>query len=169
MLFLFYLAVAMAIQLALGFPVSSIRASNNELRTAGEEGSKSLIVSWLSGSDFVSQALDSMIIFFRLSFPVELILLSGPGQVIFVALMIMTALLLFKVITSTDYKGAPIETKPKELIAIPLAFLLVQGLFEPDFGSFARHFSMVVPVLFVGLGLMLRANKPVRVESRVLN
>jgi hypothetical protein len=26
-----------------------------------------------------------------------------------------------------------------------------------------------VPVLFVGLGLMLRANKPVRVESRVLN
>lgn len=58
MLFLFYLAVAMAIQLALGFPVSSIRASNNELRTAGEEGSKSLIVSWLSGSDFVSQALD---------------------------------------------------------------------------------------------------------------
>jgi len=89
--------------------------------------------------------------------------------VIFVALMIMTALLLFKVITSTDYKGAPIETKPKELIAIPLAFLLVQGLFEPDFGSFARHFSMVVPVLFVGLGLMLRANKPVRVESRVLN
>ncbi len=55
MLFLFYLAVAMAIQLALGFPVSSIRASNNELRTAGEEGSKSLIVSWLSGSDFVSR------------------------------------------------------------------------------------------------------------------
>ncbi|VVN48231.1 hypothetical protein PS624_06012 [Pseudomonas fluorescens] len=169
MLFLFYLAVAMSIQLALGFPVSSIRASNNELRTAGEEGSKSLIVSWLSGSDFVSQALDSMIIFFRLSFPVELILLSGPGQVIFVALMIMTALLLFKVITSTDYKGAPIQTKPKELIAIPLAFLLVQGLFEPDFGSFARHFSMVVPVLFVGLGLMLRANKPVQVESRILN
>ncbi|WKV95291.1 hypothetical protein PYV50_13695 [Pseudomonas sp. H22_DOA] len=35
MLFMFYLAVAMAIQLALGFPVSSIRASNNELRTAG--------------------------------------------------------------------------------------------------------------------------------------
>jgi hypothetical protein len=28
---------------------------------------------------------------------------------------------------------------------------------------------MVVPVLFVGLGLMLRANKPVQVESRILN
>jgi hypothetical protein len=26
-----------------------------------------------------------------------------------------------------------------------------------------------VPVLFVGLGLMLRANKPVQVESRILN
>ncbi|MBZ9784387.1 hypothetical protein K9857_22890 [Pseudomonas sp. REP124] len=169
MLFLFYLAIATAIQLALGYSVSSIRASNNELRTAGEEGSKSLIVSWISGGDFVSQAIDSMVIFFRLSFPVELIMLSGPGQVIFVSLMIMTALLLFKVITSSEYKGVPIQTKAKELIAIPLSFLLVQGLFEPDFGSFARHFSMVVPVLFVGLGLMLRARKPVLIESRVLS
>jgi hypothetical protein len=46
---------------------------------------------------------------------------------------------------------------------------LVQGLFEPDFGSFARHFSMVVPVLFVGLGLQLRSKKPESLESSVLN
>lgn len=122
MLFLFYLAVATAIQLVAGYSVSSIRASNNELRTAGEEGSKSLIVSWLSGGDFVSQALDSLIIFFRLSFPAELILLSGLGQIIFVVLMMMTSLLMFKMITSSDYKGVRIETKVKELIAIPLSF-----------------------------------------------
>ncbi|RON57411.1 hypothetical protein [Pseudomonas frederiksbergensis] len=169
MLFLFYLAIATAIQLVVGYSVSSIRASNNELRTAGEEGSKSLIVSWISGGDFVSQALDSMSIFFRLSFPVELILLSGLGQIIFVVLMMMTSLLMFRMITSSDYKGVRIDTKVKELIAIPLSFLLVQGLFEPDFGSFARHFSMVVPVLFMGLGLQLRAKKPVLVESRILS
>lgn len=54
-----------------------------------------------------------MIIFFRLSFPVELILLSGPGQVIFVALMIMTALLLFKVITSTVTKVRRSRPNPR--------------------------------------------------------
>jgi hypothetical protein len=46
---------------------------------------------------------------------------------------------------------------------------LVQGLFEPDFGSFARHFSMVVPVLFMGLGLQLRTKKPELVETRILS
>jgi hypothetical protein len=168
MLFMFYLVIATAIQLLVGYSVSSIRASNNEQRTLGEEGSKSLIVSWFSGGDFVSQAVDSMSIFFRLSFPVELILLSGLGQIIFVVLMMMTSLLMFKMMTSSYYKGAIIAPKVKELIAIPLSFLLVQGLFEPDFGSFARHFSMVVPVLFLGLGLQLRSKKPESVESSVL-
>jgi len=168
MLFLFYLAIATAIQLVVGYSVSSIRASNNELRTAGEEGSKSLIVSWISGGDFVSQALDSMSIFFRLSFPAELVLLSGPSQVIFVVLMVMTSLLMFKMITSTEYRGVRIDVKAKELIAVPLSFLLVQGLFEPDFGSFARHFSMVVPVLFLGLGLQL-SKRAEPVAAKVLN
>ncbi len=167
MLFMFYLVIATAIQLLVGYSVSSIRASNNEQRTLGEEGSKSLIVSWINGGDFVSQAVDSMSIFFRLSFPVELILLSGLGQIIFVVLMMMTSLLMFKMMTSSHYKGSTIEPKVKELIAIPLSFLLVQGLFEPDFGSFARHFSMVVPVLFLGLGLQLRSKKPESVESSV--
>ncbi|NUU34838.1 hypothetical protein [Pseudomonas sp. C2B4] len=169
MLFAFYLAIATAIQLLAGYSVSSIRANSNEQRTLGEEGSKSLIISWINGGDFVSQALDSMIIFFRLSFPVELILLSGLGQIIFVVLMMMTSMLMFKIMTSRDYKGLSIEPKVKELIAIPLSFLLVQGLFEPDFGSFARHFAMVVPVLFVGLGLQLRAKKPELIETRILN
>ncbi len=168
MLFLFYLVIATAIQLLVGYSVSSIRASNNEQRTLGEEGSKSLIVSWLSGSDFVSQALDSMSIFFRLSFPVELILLSGLGQIIFVFLMIITSVLMFKMMTSGHYKGLVIEPKVKELVAIPLSFLLVQGLFEPDFGSFARHFSMVVPVLFLGLGLQLRSKRSDWVKTRRL-
>ncbi|WP_338585672.1 hypothetical protein [Pseudomonas sp. MAG733B] len=169
MLFMFYLAIATAIQLVAGYSVSSIRANSNEERTLGEEGSRSLIISWINGGDFVSQAVDSMSIFFRLSFPAELILLSGLGQIIFVVLMIMTSLLMFKMMTSSHYKGAIIEHKVKELVAIPLSFLMVQGLFEPDFGSFARHFSMVVPVLFVGLGLQLRSKKPELVESRVLN
>lgn len=158
-LFMFYLAIATAIQLLIGYSVSSIRAGSNEQRVLGEEGSRSLIISWIGGSDFVSQAIDSLSIFFRLAFPMELIILTGGSQLIFVVLMIMTSLLIFKIMTSGRYKGSVIEPKVKELIAIPLSFLLVQGLFEPDFGSFARHFSMVVPVLFVGLGLQLRSKK----------
>ena len=42
------------------------------------------------------------------------------------------------------------------LLAFPIAFLMVQAIFEPDFGSFARHFSMVAPLSFAGLGLWLR-------------
>lgn len=158
-LFMFYLAIATSIQLLVGYSVSSIRANSNEERTLGEDGSKSVIISWITGSDLVSQAVDSLSIFIRLSLPVELLVLSGSSQLIFVVLMVMTSVFIFKIMTSSHYKGSTIEPKVKELIAIPLSFLLVQGLFEPDFGSFARHFSMVVPILILGLGLQLRAKK----------
>lgn len=155
----FYIAVAILMQALLGISVSSIRAGNNESRVIGEEGSRSIIVSWLQGGDVISQGIDSLIIFFRLTFPFELVVLSGPSQIIFLLLMIITSVFTFKIMTKKHFQGHQISPKVKELTCIPFSFLLIQGLFEPDFGSFARHFAMVVPVLFCALGLQLSSQQ----------
>lgn len=42
------------------------------------------------------------------------------------------------------------------LTALPLAFLIVQGLFEPDWGSALRHLSPLVPLLVGALALAER-------------
>lgn len=155
-LFVYYVAVVIAIQAILGYAVSSIRAGNNEMRIIGEEGSKTIIVPWFQGGDFVSQALDLLAIFFRLTFPFEVVVLSGPSQVVFLMLMAVTSFHILINITRRELQGDQCMKKVKDLSCIPLSFLMTQALFEPDFGSFARHFAMVVPILFCALGLKFR-------------
>jgi hypothetical protein len=39
----------------------------------------------------------------------------------------------------------------------PLSFLIIEGVFEPDFGSFARHFAIVSPLVFSALALVQKS------------
>lgn len=150
LLFLYYLLAALAIHGVLGGTLTGFRQSSNEMRTLGEEGSRSLIVSIFNGGDVISQTIDTILIFFRLAFPVELIKLSGPSQIVFVSLTAFTVVQSIRLFVEDK-----LNRSAATVMAFPIAFLMVQAIFEPDFGSFARHFSMIAPIAFAGMGLYL--------------
>lgn len=149
---LLYVVIAIAISLVLGMTMTGFRQASNEMRILGEEGSRTLIMSVLNGTDIISQALDTSIIFFRLLFPIEVIILSGPHQLVFTATSSYTAVYLLRAFLSNH----PVPRSALPCLAFSTSFLVVQAVFEPDFGSFARHFSMVAPIAFCGIGAWLR-------------
>jgi hypothetical protein len=152
----FYFCVALVVHELTGGTLTGFRQSSNEMRILGEEGARSLIVPLLSGGDLMSQVLDTLLVLLRLVFPVELIVLSGLQQAIFVALAIITTLLCTRAFF--DHFG---QRTALPLLAFPIAFLMIQAIFEPDFGSFARHFSMVAPIAFGGIGMWLTEQRKV--------
>ena len=163
-----YFILSITFIAVLGFTVSSIRLNTNDGRILGEEGARTLIVPFLSSENFIVQTFDLFLTFFRLAFPIELLVLSpGISQLVVVIIMPITFFWMAKFLISrpSNGDGDKFFNDAKSMISIPFCFLIIQGLFEPDYGSFIRHFSMLAPLLFVGYG-MLSKSKAISVYGK---
>ena len=156
--FVIYLFAALSFNLVLHAPLEFARAALNEDRVVGEKNSLTVIVPWINSSNVVLQAGNATLVFFRLCFPLELLRFHNAGQILFIMVMVPTSLMIYKVFRGlVRWRGGNNYFKTAwSTILMPIAFLFVEGIFEPDFGSFARHFSMVSPLAFCALGIYKR-------------
>lgn len=155
-IFLGYMLIATIFAFVLDMPISSIRGHSNESRVLGEEGARTLILPWLDSDNFLLQGLDAFLVFLRLAVPVEALYLSpGVSQLIVAFLVPVTLYYIFSIISKRRSNDSDLQLAQK-IALIPIVFLMVQGLFEPDYGSFIRHFSMLTPYVFCAIGLARR-------------
>ena len=160
-----YIALALTFQIALGATLDFARATVNENREVGAEGSRTVIEAVIASDNALLQALNATITFFRLAFPLELLRFGSVSQLAFISIMPFTFVWMVKVIVEGAKSGNRHLIQAGKVALAPLSFLIIEGVFEPDFGSFARHFAIVSPLVFSAMAL---AQKTELAEKRLL-
>ena len=117
----------------------------------GSEDAKTLIANIFPESinpiyDYLNTILGTI----RLMFPIELLF---KGEVIYIAFAIFQFILdYFLYVLCKNFvkkKYMKFESATIILIFLVFAYLIVSGIFEPDFGSFLRHESSFIPLLIL--------------------
>jgi hypothetical protein len=165
LILLVYIAMALVFQVALGVSLDFARSQVNENREIGAEGSRTIIEAVIASENPMAQALNALITYFRLAFPLELLRFGSVGQLAFIAIMPFTYIWMIRAIVKGVKSTDPRMIQAGKVALAPLSFLIVEGIFEPDFGSFARHFAMVSPLIFSAMALVQQAE---RVQRRRL-
>ncbi|MDH6594781.1 hypothetical protein M2165_004670 [Variovorax sp. TBS-050B] len=159
LILLIYIAMALVFQVALGVSLDFARAQVNENREIGAEGSRTIIEAVIASENPIAQALNALITYFRLAFPLELLRFGSVGQLAFIAIMPFTYIWMIRVIVKGVKSKDPKMIQAGKIALAPLSFLIIEGIFEPDFGSFARHFAMVSPLVFSAMALVQQAER----------
>lgn len=157
-LFLFLVVVALFACLSIDFRIQYgksldfAREMVNETRDPSEVGS--LIVSFIPGGNLVSDVANALIILATFVLPVPLLISGVVSQMIGG----IGAYFSLATIFSRWTKRSPLvdaDRFGKLSFCFLVAFLALQAVFEPDYGSFIRHLSPISP-LFVYLLLTTR-------------
>lgn len=94
--------------------------------------------------NFVYYIINYIINLFRIIFPVETLWKSFTRGILFVPIQLFVIYILFKYIKILKYKFAE-HNVISNIIIYVISFILVQALFEPDFGSVFRHSMNLMP------------------------
>lgn len=140
----FFFTIVFLFDFVLGINLSSFREGANILRT--EEEAQTMIISYIEGESFIMQGLNAIITFLFLIIPIPLFLFLKPFYVV----MFFLIAFIFYYFFMFFFKN--IKKKYfHNIYSLIISMLLVQSIFEPDFGSFLRHLSPFYPLLFIFL------------------
>ncbi|MGK9148833.1 hypothetical protein KXS11_14485 [Plantibacter flavus] len=157
MILMIYAALAVVFPAALGVDLDHYRLSVNEFRST--EGVNTLIERFLDGSGPVFGFINSLLIFASFLVPLPLMLKGGALYLIVAVLLIAMWASVVVTVSVVRRRQAPgtaaLTPFQNRLLAAVMALLLVQSIFEPDYGSFLRHLTPMLPVV-VCLILSLR-------------
>ncbi len=159
LILLIYIAMALVFQVGLGVTLDFARAQVNENREIGAEGSRTVIEAVIASDNAILQALNALITYFRLAFPLELLRFGSVGQLAFISIMPFTYIWMIRAIVKGVKSRDSKMIQAGKVALAPLSFLIIEGIFEPDFGSFARHFAMVSPLIFSAMALVQQAER----------
>ena len=135
--------LAVALGLALGVAPDHYRSVVNDGRTIAD--AQSTIAPLLASSALPVQALDIVLTFLTLLVPIPLMLHGGSYYLLIaVALSAMWALVAQRA-RRTFSNGS--DAVADRQLALVLGLVLVQALFEPDYGSALRHLTPLLPVI----------------------
>lgn len=99
-------------------------------------------------------SLDYLIMIIRMLFPLELLKL-GIKYIPYVFYQLMITFVLFKNIKNIKFY----KSDRKYAILLFIAFILGSATFEPDFGSWVRHETVLFPILLIIMGLIEEKEK----------
>ncbi|ROR82421.1 hypothetical protein SAMN06295974_3316 [Plantibacter flavus] len=149
-----YAGLSVVFPLIVGVDLDHFRLTVNEYRSA--ESVNTLIVQFFPGAGPVSGFVNSVLTFGSFIIPIPLMLRGGAIYLV-VALVLLsvwgTLIALIRSARLRAPRGASVLTPfQNRLFAAIIAFLIVQSIFEPDYGSFLRHLT---PMLIVAVCLIL--------------
>jgi hypothetical protein len=127
-----------------GFYLSEIRNTMNQA-SIGSPDVITIILNLLPTSNIFLDVLNGLISAVRFKFPVELIFLGNIKYLAFIAFQLW--------LTSVVFRSAKIYFSTKQnmglrfkfSLSIIIAYWLIQGFFEPDFGTALRHQFPLLP------------------------
>ncbi|MBF4566964.1 hypothetical protein [Plantibacter sp. VKM Ac-2876] len=149
-----YAGLSVVFPLVVGVDLDHYRLTVNEHRTA--ESVNTLIVQFSPGAGPVSGFVNSVLTFASFIIPIPLMLRGGAIYLVVALVLLVIWGSLIAAIRSARIRaprGSSVLTAfQNRLFAAILAFLIVQSIFEPDYGSFLRHLT---PMLIVAVCLLL--------------
>ncbi len=141
--------VAFSYYFVFGQNIDSFRVLYNEGRfDRGVQASNTMILPWFGSGGFIQSALNSILTFGFFFAPLPLLYLMSPYYLVLFSLISSSFYDFFSGVKSTLSGGF----ERSFILLIVISFMVVQSVFEPDFGSFVRHLSPFFPLmLYVGL------------------
>lgn len=138
---------SIAIVIVTGRPADGFRFEVNETINIHLGGSNTMINPFITGGpEPLPGVLNNLITLIVLVLPVPLLMMGG-------AYYIVSALLFIGMWSVTMYAVARREfAQPvlaQRIVSVLAAFIVTQGLFEPDYGSALRHLVPFIPFFFV--------------------
>lgn len=135
--------LAGAVGIALGGSADSIRTSSNEYRV-GSDDAATLITAFIPGSTLVTGMLNAPLQLVALMLPFPLLL---KGGVYYAVLALVFAVFWVRsAVAVRRTLAADSDIAERSCTALLLAFVVVQALFEPDYGSALRHLTPLLPL-----------------------
>jgi len=149
-----YAVLAVVFPQFVGVDLDHFRHTVNEYRSSASVNT--LITQFIPGTGPVFGFVNSVLTFGSFIVPIPLLFRGGAIYLIVAVLLIVIWASLLVAIRSARRRansGSPALTPfQNRLLASLLAFLIVQSIFEPDYGSFLRHLT---PMLVVAVCLLL--------------
>ncbi|MFD1720143.1 hypothetical protein [Amnibacterium endophyticum] len=150
--------LAGAVGVALGGSADSIRTSSNEYRV-GSDDAATLITAFVPGGTLLTGMLNAPLQLLALMVPLPLMLKGGVYYavlaLVFAVFWVRTAIAVRRTLVAGP------DVVERSCAALLLAFVAVQALFEPDYGSALRHLTPLLPLAVL---LWARPRQPRRVD-----
>lgn len=135
-----------------GSPIQSIRASVNDVRDATDAAS--MISPLAPPGSFVTDVASAIAIFVALFVPIPLLMTGQAVHAVYAVAIVGLWLLPLLSAHSLRAAGDKAGDEHERRVALSafyllVAFVTVLALFEPDYGSYLRHLSSMVPLMTV--------------------
>jgi hypothetical protein len=152
-------ALAYGTKLAMGVDLGSFRAAVNESNALYAQ---SAIQDYLPIAGPIGAAANAILTQLLLIVPIPLVVALSPTYLVFSAVISALWLRVLQVArTGTRLGWFRVDTRLSRAVSLLLAMLTVQAVFEPDYGSYIKHLTPLLPLFF----LVLRATREHR-QSR---
>lgn len=138
----YYILISFVYFYIFGTPLSLIRYYANMDRDA--DSAQTAISIFINGDNFLMEAANYFVTLIFLIIPIPLLLLAKPFYIVLTLLISVFFFnfikLYIKEFSSKEYTN---------IFSFVISFMLVQSLFEPDYGSFVKHLAPLYPLIFV--------------------
>lgn len=151
-------AIGAAVYVFLGVPADYYRLSANAGRDLSFDA-KSAIYPFISVGEPISGLINSAITSVTLVLPVPLALRLSPYYLLVTAAIVFMWFCFFGGAREHRASGET-DVVLSSSIVLLAAFVVVQGLFEPDYGSALRHLTPLLPLLLVVASPQAREKEP---------
>lgn len=138
----YYILISFVYNYIFGTPLSLIRYMTNLDRDA--ESAQTAIAIFIQGDNFFLEAANYFVTLIFLIVPLPLLLLAKP---LYIVLTILISLFFYNFLKLFVKEYGNKEYS--NIFSFVISFMLVQSLFEPDYGSFVRHLAPLYPLVFV--------------------
>jgi hypothetical protein len=157
---------SLALMIALHVDPDNFRVSANEYRDQADNAS-TMIVPFVSGPQPIAGIVNNVLTVIALMIPVPLALLGG---VYYAGLAVVISAIWFgflrsavsmlrQLVSRHNWPTSGIVTEVR-CLSLVVSFVVVQSLFEPDYGSALRHLTPLLPAM------LFLAQRPARVTVR---
>lgn len=141
------LFLSLAFSIFLGLDLDGFRTNVNDIRIdAGDTNARTIILPWISGGGVITSWLNSSITWVTLMIPLPLFILPSPYYLLIATLITI----LFYKSWRAFFEILSDKSQPDlaASAALIISFTAVQSIFEPDYGSYAKHLAPLYPLFF---------------------
>jgi hypothetical protein len=141
------LMFAFALQVKLGMSADAFRTAVNDVRIGtGETNARTMITPFVQGGSFASGYVNVCLTLAALIMPAPLLLTVSPYYIAIFVFISVLQVSFWMSFGKAVRNGTDIFVI--ECACLVAAFVAIQSMFEPDYGSYVRHLSPFYPLMF---------------------
>ncbi len=140
------LFLAILFQVAMGVDLAYYRYSVNDVRTYDQDAN-TMILPLLPTGNFFLEWANGVVQFFLMFFPFSLL----TGNLVYFAFFIVMASIglrcFFVIRSSIQARKLSLVLQENRCLALFFSLVTIQSIFEPDYGSYIKHLTPILPLV----------------------